>query len=123
MGGKKHPFKNKKSKKRKRQGIGGDEGGVYDEDDEDFFASSHERRKAHASKRKEFYSRRDEGEYLDDLDERNKVFKDNSKGLKSLLEKVTESDIVCATRSLLVCINCDHDAIYYQGDPTLVSKF
>ena len=118
--GKRHPIKAKKSKKRRRHGVGGDEGALYDEDDEDFFSSSKEKRRHEKAKRKEFYSRRDEGDYLEDLDERNKVFRKNK---KELVEKVLECDTVTATRSLLVVVNCDHDAIYYHGDRGLVSKF
>ena len=142
--GKKNPIKAKKSKKRRRQGVTGDEGSMYDEDDEDFFSSRKEKKRHEKAKRKEFQrydlkqetcysvdkyisllviglcSRRDEGDYLDDLEERNKVFKKNK---KELVEKVAECDTVCATRSLLVVINCDHDAIYYNGDQSLVSQF
>ena len=57
---------------------------------------------------------------MDDIEERNKVFK---RSKKELIDKIKEADVVCGTRSLLVILNTDHDATYYQGDPALVTKF
>ena len=57
------------------------------------------------------FRRRDEGDYLDDIEERNKVFK---RSKKELIDKIKEADVVCGTRSLLVILNTDHDATYYQ---------
>ena len=88
--------------------------------DEDFYATVKEKEQKEREKKKEAQQRLIEGDFLSNPAERNKAFKSRK---DSLINKMSETDEVCATKSFLVIINHDNDAVFYHGHPTLVTKF
>ena len=92
----------------------------FEKNDEDFFATSKEKEQKEKEKRKEAQQRLIEGDYLSNISDRNKAFKSRK---DALIGKMAETDEVCATKSFLVVLNHDNDAIFYYGHPTLVTKF
>ena len=92
----------------------------FEKNDEDFYATSKEKEQKEREKRKESQQRLTEGDYLSSISDRNKAFKSRK---DALIGKMAETDEVCATKSFLVVLNHDNDAIFYYGHPTLVTKF
>ena len=88
--------------------------------DEDFYATAKEKEKKQRERKREAQQRLAEGDFLSNLAERNKAFKSRK---DALISKMAETDEVCATKSFLVIINHDNEAIFYHGNPTLATKF
>lgn len=92
----------------------------FESNDEDFYATSKEKEQKQRERRKIAQQKLLEGDYLSNISDRNKAFKSRK---DALIGKMSETDEVCATKSFLVILNHDNDAIFYYGHPTLVTKF
>ena len=88
--------------------------------DDDFYATVKEKEQKQREKKKEAQQRLIEGDFLSNIAERNKAFRSRK---DALISKMTETDQVCATKSFLVILNNDNEAVFYHGNPILVSKF
>ena len=91
----------------------------FDTGDDDYAPTVKEKERKLKARKKEVQQRMIEGDFLDNASERNKAFRSRK---DALISKIKETDSVCATRSLLIILNIDNDAIYYHGDPQLVSQ-
>ena len=93
---------------------------VNHEDDDDFSPTVKEKERKNREKRKEAQKRVAEGDFLQNINERTKVFRSRKDGLVS---KIAETDEVCGTKSFLIVINPDEELSFFHGDPILVTKF
>ena len=79
-----------------------------------------EKDKKQREKKKEVQQRILNGDFLSNISERNKAFRSRK---DALINKMSETDEVCATKSFLVIINHDNEAVFYHGHPSLTTKF
>lgn len=113
-------FSGNDSKSANRNKVKSQQTTDFEKNDEDFFATAKEKEQKEKERRKEAQQRILEGDYLSNIADRNKAFKSRK---DALIGKMAETDEVCATKSFLVVLNHDNDAIFYYGHPTLVTKF
>ena len=92
----------------------------FRETDDDFYATVKEKDKKQREKKKEIQQRILNGDFLSNISERNKAFRSRK---DALINKMSETDEVCATKSFLVIINHDNEAVFYHGHPSLTTKF
>ena len=92
----------------------------FKENDDDFYATVKEKDKKQREKKKEIQQRILNGDFLSNISERNKAFRSRK---DALINKMSETDEVCATKSFLVIINHDNEAVFYHGHPSLTTKF